>query len=242
MLVPVDTYHGHMCEAIKSLRSSLRLLCNADACGDEDPAKLDLLEDAGMQSRYAFLLAANALEAGANALLKSLQMSHALYDDLEKLATLLKYEMVCMALGKSLDRGCDIYGRIKEVVRCRNEFVHPKPRMVPCDPTEEGRRAVAGVGHTKSRGYPMALEYVTPEHAKCAIGDILTFIAWIVYDLCQYGAEDGAMRLGCGSRMVTGDAILLAREYGFDIRSLDGERSDWRPGIGPPGEAKAKGL
>lgn len=220
MPIPIDTYHGHICEAIKTLRSSFLLLSHAQEQMDDGPSKHELLEDAGMQCRYAFLLAANALEAAGNALLLGLETSRALYDDLEKLPTLLKFEVVCMAEGKRLDRGHHSYGLIKEIVQCRNEFVHPKPRMAPYEP--DGVESTLGVevSRTKSRRYPKTFEFVIPEDAKNAIGDILGFLGWVLFDICEFGIEDGSMRLGRDSRVVTGDAVLFADEFGFDARTF----------------------
>ena len=218
--IQIDTYHGHMCEAIKSARSYFSLKEHAGKCRPDDPDRHNLMEDSGMQCRYAFLMATNSLEAAANALLKGLDISHALYGDLEKLSTLLKFEVVCIASGKKLDRDRDFFGRIKEIVRCRNEFVHPKPSLVPCGLAGDSKTLEPQLRRTKSRGYPLALEYLTPEHTKDAIGDILAFLSWVVFDICQCGIRDGAMALGCKSLCLSGDIDLFAREYGFDIRTF----------------------
>jgi hypothetical protein len=126
--ITIDTYHEYMCEAFFALRSSLSSLDSAQTCEEDDSQGYWLCVDANMQCRYSFLLAANSLEAAANAMLLNLDTTPSLYYDLEKLPTLLKFEFLCMSLGKRLDRGNDLYAKIKEVVRCRNEFVHPKPR------------------------------------------------------------------------------------------------------------------
>ena len=220
MSIPIDTYHGTMCEAIKTLRSSFLLLAHAEKKSDDDLTKHQLLEDAGMQCRYAFLLAANSLEAAANALILGLQTSQALYNDLEKLPTLLKFEVVCMAEGKRLDRGHHSYALINEIVQCRNEFVHPKPRIASYESDGDAKTEGVGVSRTKSRGYLKTLEFVTPEDARTAIGDILAFLGWVIFDTCQLGIEDGSKRLGCGSIIATGDAVLFAEEFGYDARTF----------------------
>lgn len=221
--ITIDTYHEHMCEAFSALRSGLSFLQQAEEREEDDAEKHWLFLDAGKQCRYAFLLAANALEAAANALLLGLGTSRSLYEDFEKLQTLLKFEVVCLAHGKKLDRGNDLYARVKDVVKCRNEFVHPKPRKATGKLTPDGRDVEINIAKTKARCYPTALSLFEPRHALEAIGDILAFVSWIVFDVCEYDTQDGSMRLGHGSRISSGDVILLAEEYGFDARSF-GER------------------
>ncbi len=70
------------------------------------------------------------------------------------------------------------------------------------------------------KGYPTSFSVFEPTHARDAIRDILAFISWVAFDVCEYSIEDGSMRLGFGSRSSTGDVILLADEYGFDMRSF----------------------
>ncbi len=148
--ITIDTYHEQMCEALCALRSGLRFYENASQLEEDDLEKGDLYLDAGMQCRYAFLLAANALEAAANALLLELDSSRALYEDLERLQTLLKFEVVCLAHGKKLDRGNALYGGIVDVVKCRNEFVHPKPRKTWVELTQDGSDVEISVSKTKN--------------------------------------------------------------------------------------------
>lgn len=218
--ITIDTYHEFMCEAFSALRSGLSYLKEAEDCEEDDAHRHWLYIEAGMQCRYAFLLAANALESAANALLLGLKTSNALYTDLEKLPTLLKFEIVCIALGKKLDRGNDLYAKIKEVVKCRNEFVHPKPKKATGSLTSDGKDVEINVARTKSRDYPTYFSIFEPKHARQAVGDILSFLAWVVFDTCEYSIKDGAMRLGYESFGSSGSVILLADEYGFDTRTF----------------------
>lgn len=202
------------------MSSALLLPRHAEERGDGDPIKYELLEDAAMQSRYAFLMAANSLEAAANALLIGLDLPQTLFDDLEKLPTLLKFEIACMGVGKRLDRGHHLYGRIKDVIKCRNEFVHPKPRLVPCEVKGDSHDVELKISRMALSNYPLALELIDPTHARDAVGDILAFLAWLVFDVCRLGIKEGALRLGRGSLRLTGDVTNLAQEHGFDIRTF----------------------
>lgn len=224
--ITIDTYHEFMCEAFSALRSGLSLLKEAEDREEDDAHRHWLYLEAGMQCRYAFLLAANALESAANALLLGLETSNALYNDFEKLSTLLKFEIVCMAHGKKLDRGNDLYAKIKEVVKCRNEFVHPKPRKATASLTPNGKDVEINVTRTKSRDYPTYFSMFELKHARQAVGDILYFLAWVVFDICEYSIKDGALRLGYESFGSSGSVILLADEYGFDTRTFGEEKCE----------------
>ncbi len=218
--ITIDTYHEFMCEAFSALRSGLSYFKSAEAHDEDDAHRHWLCVEAGMQCRYSFLLATNALESAANALLLGLETSRALYDDFEKLPTLLKFEVVCIALNKKLDRGNHLYSRIKEIVKCRNEFVHPKPRKAKGKLTSDGQDVEILVTRTKTRDYPTCFSLFEPKHALQAIKDILCFLSWVVFDICGHSVKDGVMRLGYGSFSGSGDIIILAKEYDLDIRTF----------------------
>jgi len=222
--ITIDTYHEFMLEAFSALRSGLSYLKEAQEYEEDDHHRHWMFVESGMQCRYAFLLAANALEAAANALLLGLGTSSALYSDLEKLPTLLKFEIVCISLGKKLDRGNDLYAKIKEVVKCRNEFVHPKPRKATGRLTSDQKDVEIVVSKTKSREYPTYFSIFEPKHSQQAVGDILSFLAWVVFDICEFSIKDGTMRLGYGSYSSSGDITILAHEYGFDTRTFGEEK------------------
>lgn len=218
--ITIDTYHEYMCEAFSALRSGLSFLNEAQQYEEDDHHRHSMYIESGMQCRYSFLLAANALEAAANALLLGLGTSSALYSDLEKLPTLLKFEIFSISLGKQLDRGNDLYAKIKEVVSCRNEFVHPKPRKAGGRLSPDKKDVEIVVKKTKSRDYPIYFSIFEPKHSLQAVADILSFLAWVVFDLCGFSIQEGTMRLGYGSYSSSGDMLILAEEYGLDIRTF----------------------
>jgi hypothetical protein len=223
--ITINTYHEYMYEAFDSLRSGLELFREAEECEEDDDLRKGwLYREAGIRCRYAFLLAANALEAAANALLLDLEISRALYEDFEKLSTLLKFEVVCMAHGKKLDRGNDLYGRMREIVQCRNEFVHPKPLKATGELTSDGLDVEIKVKRTKKRGYPTSFSLFEPGHSRDAISDILRFVSWVVFEVLEFKIRDGSLRLGYGSMGQTGTVLSLAEEYGFDIRTFGEEK------------------
>ena len=219
--ISIDTYHEYMVEAFDALNAGFSHLAKAREREVDDHVSDWLFVRAGMQCRYAFLLGANALEAAANALLRGLNRSPSSYIDLEKLPTLLKFEIFCLAHGAELDRGNVLYARIKEVVRCRNEFVHPKPRKVSGDLTDDNEDVELQISKTKTRQYPMYFSMFEPKHACNAIGDILAFVAWVVFDLCSFEPAEGALLIGYNSYGGTAKVSNIGAEYGFDLRTFN---------------------
>ncbi len=222
--ISIDTYHEYMVEAFEALHSGLGKLAQAKECEQNDLESIWLNTNANMQCRYAFLLGANALEAAANALLLGLNRSQSSYSDLEKLPTLLKFEIFCLSHGVELDRGNVLYSRIKDVVRCRNEFVHPKPQKLFLDSTDDKQDEECKISKTKTRQYPMYFSMFKPKHACAAIGDILAFVAWIVYDLCAYDLKEGALLIGFQSYSSTASISSVGEENDFDLRTFSFKR------------------
>ncbi len=216
----IDTYHEYMVEAFSALRLGLGYLHDAEEYEHDDHHRYFMYSEAKMQCRFAFLLASNALEAAANALILSLETDNALYDDIEKVKTILKFEMFCMVKGVSLDRGNVLYARAKDIIRCRNEFVHPKPRNVLARLTSDESDIELVIKKTKARNYPEYFSMFEPRHSVQAIGDILSFLSWIIFDVCQYGIDEGALVLGFGQRISSSSVYFLAQEYGFDVRTF----------------------
>ncbi len=209
-----------MSEAFDSLRLGLKNLADAKSRNEDDNVTNWQAVSAGMYCRYAFLLAANALEAAANALILGMKTSNASYSDLEKLPTLLKYEVFCLARGKELDRGNAIYARVKDVVRCRNAFVHPKPMNASFQLSGDGKEVEFRVPKTGTREHPTYYSIFEPNHACEAIGDILAFVSWVVFDVCAYEQKEGVMLIGYESYATTGSISLVGTEHGFDLRSF----------------------
>lgn len=218
--VKIDTYHEYMTEAILALRLGINSLLDATGDGHDDHHRHFVYVEANMQCRFAFLLAANAVESAANALILGSGVSRELYRDIEKIGTILKFEIFCMSKGKTLDRGNVLYAKMRDVVRCRNEFVHPKPRnaealIIPDKPGVE-----FAIKKTKTMKYPEYFSMFEPKHSVQAIGDILSFLSWVVFDVCQYGLDDGALVLGLGERGSSSNVCWLAHEYDFDVRTF----------------------
>lgn len=210
-------YGAIMLEAITAAVSSFGLLEQAKT--ENNPhAKLECDRSSGIYARYAFQTACIAAEAGANALLESAaNMGKSLYNDLENLKTLNKYEVYALVNGTPLDRGSNIYSAMKSVISHRNKFFHPKRVQVSL--ADHGRLNSDIAKSTVSCSVP-ALDLLGPHNAIPMVADILKFIAWVVCDTCKHTEQEGAGLLSRGIGVTTGDLISANRDMGYDIRSF----------------------
>jgi hypothetical protein len=216
----INYYSEFMCEAISSyLIAEKYFELSRNVPPERDLEKSNHYSSANYNARYAFLTAANALESAANALILGMDIGRSLYDELEKLSTLLKYEVFCISNGKRIDRSNSLYAKIKDVVKCRNEFVHPKPLHVNIR-TNENDEIKFGVKRTKTRNYPLYISLFEPGHVQYAIRDILSFIAWVVFDICAYNIKEGALIIGNNTVSTTGAVSIAGDQYEFDLRSF----------------------
>ena len=221
----INYFSEFMCEAIQAFLTSKDFLEEAlETHPERDLEKNHYLQSAGYHARYAFLTAANALESAANALILNVSKTKTLYEELEKLGTLLKFELFCISKGKQIDRGNMLYSCIKEVIKCRNEFMHPKPSFVGLE--EQNDEITFVVKKTKIRNYPLYLGNLEPASVEHAIRDILGFISWIVFDTCGYDLKEGSFLIGNGTSGIIGFVYSAAEECGFDLRPFGTDSKD----------------
>ena len=85
-----------------------------------------------MYSRASIVASALSIECAANCLASSLELTKALRDEIEKMPALSKIEICLQFKGASgFNRGTIEVSRIAELIRARNDFVHPKIGSVP---------------------------------------------------------------------------------------------------------------
>lgn len=220
-MTPIATYHEYMDEASASLRFGMSYFERAKLVPSDVGSDSSMLISE-IHCRYSFLLIANAIEAAANSLISAVANDESLYSDLEKLSTLVKFRIFCEFKGVVLDKGDMKYSRIKEIIECRNEFVHPKPRRVNYSIDQETGDISFDVKKTQGRGYPHYFSLIRPEMVLIALDDTLSFLSWICFDLCKYELQAGAFLIGNGAYRSTADIDILGSEYGisFDMRTF----------------------
>jgi len=169
-------------------------------------------------SRYSFLLCAMSLEAGANALIKSISKSEYVYVEYEKLQTLMKYEIFCLSKNTTIDRGNVVFQRIKELVSCRNEFAHPKPRTASF--TSDGITDQIKHEITNNRKYPKYFNFIMLDDSLNALKDICDFVSWVLFDICKLPIKEGATLLGIDMYGHTYTQCKICDQYSIDKRSF----------------------
>lgn len=217
----ISTYHEYILEAIYALRQGLGFYEEAKLVPTDIGSDQSMLI-AEINCRYSFLMISNSLESAANALLLSLSLDKEYYEELERTSTLVKFKLFCDFLGKRLDQGDIKFGRIKDIINCRNEFVHPKPKKANYSIDNLTSEIKFDVKSTKNRNYPTYFTEIKPSHVLTALEDTLVFLSWVCFDICKLDIQDGALRLGFGSYGSTADIDIIGSNYNinFDKRSF----------------------
>ncbi|MBX7153846.1 MAG: hypothetical protein K1X91_02710 [Bacteriodetes bacterium] len=211
----INTYHEYILEGMSALVLGLHL--HKQALQDSPDFPTMSGRYALTNCRYTFLMINNALESAANALIGSLKIDKDVYNEFEKISTLKKFHVFTNLQGKSLDTGDVRYSNMKELIKCRNEFVHPKPKhaihIVESNPGESYLK----VSSTNSGRYPLYFDALTPEHVITALQDTLSFIAWIVFDICKFNIQEGALLIGSGSLENNDDIVRIEYERNITL-------------------------
>jgi hypothetical protein len=218
--ISISTYHEYVLEATSAFDIGLKF--NSNITNGEEVIMLKDPYIASMFFRYSFLMICNSLEAAANSLLISLNLEKDYYIELEKLGTLLKFKIFCEMNGFRLDSGDTKYSNIKELVFCRNEFVHPKPHRVNYKYHPITGELEMDVKKTSNREYPIYFNNITLPQTVSALKDCLSFLSWIIFDICKFSVREGALKLGLNSFGSTGDIYTIESKLNikFDKRTF----------------------
>jgi hypothetical protein len=128
-------------------------------------------------------------------------------------------------MGKRLDQGDIKFARIKEIISCRNEFVHPKPRKASYTIKSSTSEIKFNTKSSKNRNYPTYFSEIKPQHVLTALEDALTFLSWLCFDICKLEIQEGAFRLGLDSYGSSADIdiIEIENKIKFDKRTFGKE-------------------
>jgi hypothetical protein len=217
----ISTYHEYILEAISALRVGLHFYEEAKLVSPDIGCE-NSMHLACINCRYSFLMIANSLEAAANALLISLKLDQDYYEELERLSTLLKYKIFCEINGKRINHRDAKYIRIKDIISCRNEFVHPKPKKVDYDFDPYTYEIQFDIKETKNRKYPLYFNEIRPIHTLTALEDTLAFLGWVSFDICKFNIKEGSFKLGLDEYGSNADIDTIETKYkvSFDKRTF----------------------
>lgn len=179
-----------------------------------------------------------SVECAANCLIESLEVETKLKLDIDKMPVLTKFDMYArLSENASLSRSDARVGRIDELTRLRNEFVHPKVRRAEVSfgtPTESDHDYTVNMGIeaevTGSLRIPRVSSYWSNESASTVLTACTDFLAWYLGTVLRYDAPRStsilAPRIVVDKMWIRAipeevyDEIRAAREV-FDFRFID---------------------
>lgn len=228
MKVPANTRHTGFFDLLCDALYQYRL---ASDCSDSYAMN--------RHARASISASALALECGANCLISSTDASSGLLAELDKLPVVAKYETFLRFRDatNTLDRGRAEVQKIKELVKVRNDYVHPKTRHIK---TDIGKHRAKGKlvefpieMHSdtwKGLGIPKSDVFWSADNALSVVHAVTAFFSYLVFDLMEADPKEIAYLLQ--SRLEIDNVhipnmyqefeseLKLAVEYGVDMRFL----------------------
>lgn len=149
-------------------------------------------------ARASILAGILSLESASNCLIESLEISSSFRSELDKLPLLAKIEAYFRFRNlEGFDRGRSEVQKINELVRARNDFVHPKTTNIKTDVGQmekEGAQyklpmALHGV-HYQAVGIPKHGMFWSADNALSALSAIVEFFKYVFSELMQAPTEE----------------------------------------------------
>jgi hypothetical protein len=195
-------------------------------------AFFDLLADAAFQhqlavdapdsyamsrhARASVIASALSIECVANCLVESIDGSKGLRKDLDKLPPLSKIETALRLTGvTSFDRGRDEVQKATDLVRARNDYVHPKTASIEVnvsEPQDAGNEwmipFVIQGEQWQSLGIPKQAMFWSQESALAALNVVSGFYRYLFVELMSAQDEQLHRMLPC--RLEVGNVLMPA--------------------------------
>jgi hypothetical protein len=151
-------------------------------------------------TRSSILSAALCLESAANCCLDFLQLQKPSHDDYEQLKTLSKFDLFLHYLrpDAELDREHNLVRPIRNLLSCRNEYVHSKVALDNID------NAIHILKTWEPLGLPHNLEFWQPLHAVKVFTVTCDFLNHFFFELCGLSLEGFQGRGFAASILTTG--------------------------------------
>lgn len=188
----------------------------ADAVFQHRLAKVE--EDSYRMNRYArasILAAALSVECAGNCMLSSMDLPQALHSELDRLAPMAKIEVFLRLRSVSgFDRGADQVQRVVELIKARNDHVHPKTSAMPAsvNKLQDGGGnwilpfSIEG-DNWKQLKIPKKSMFWSSDSSLSVLRATANFYAYIFCDLLKF--EEDEFHSMLPSRLEIGDAHLL---------------------------------
>lgn len=195
-------------------------------------AFFDLLADAAFQHQYAkqatdsyimsrfarasVLASALSVECAANCLLTSLDLSRPLFSEMDRLTPVAKIEAYLRLRAiTGFNRGSNVVQRVAELVRARNDHVHPKTTAIPASVTElrdGGENWILPFNiegeHWDQLRIPKRSMFWSDSSSLAALSAVTSFFTYLFVTLLK--ANEDELHRVLASRLEIGDAHILA--------------------------------
>jgi len=189
----------------------------ADAAFQHKNAKVQT--DSYLMSRYArasVLASALSVECVANCLLESLNISKSLRAELDRLTPVAKIETYMHLRSiEGFDRGCPEVQRVSELIKARNDYVHPKTSGIAATvrtPQDGGADWILPLNiegeHWRELKIPKRSMFWSAQSSVSALGAVATFFTYIFVTLLKSSEQDLQSMLP--SRIELKDVHILA--------------------------------
>ena len=167
-------------------------------------------------ARASIIAAALSLECIANCLLDSIDAPRSLRDELDKLAPLPKIETALLIKGIEIfDRGRNEVQKAADLVRARNDYVHPKVAAWDAEVQElqdagtEWMLPFAIQGeHWRSLGIPKQATFWSKDASLSVLRVVCDFLKYLLVEVMQ--ADDDALNVMLPSRLEFGNVLMPA--------------------------------
>jgi hypothetical protein len=195
-------------------------------------------EDSYIMSRFArasVLASALSVECLANCLLTSLDISRSLFDELDRLTPIAKIETYLgLRAVNGFDRGRAEVQRVAELVKARNDHVHPKASAITAavsKPQDGGENWVFPFGldgeHWNQLRIPKRSMFWSATSSLAALGAIAGFYTYLFTALLK--ATEDELHSILPSRLEIGDAHILAvfEEIRSELQNIEEKSIDF---------------
>jgi hypothetical protein len=186
-----------------SVQASFRYVAFFDLLGDAvfQHRQAKMASDSFSMSRFArasVLAASLGIECAANCLLDSLSLSKLLLKDLDKLPPLSKIEACLRIKGADeLDRGRAEVQQISELIKARNDHVHPKISTIPTEmgkPQDGGKDWIFPFNlegeHWPHLKIPKRSVFWSSESSASTLRALSQFLRYVFIDLLKFTEDD----------------------------------------------------
>jgi len=148
-------------------------------------------------ARHSIVIASITIECAANCILSSANIEKSLKAEFEKLSPLSKINACLHVSGKRLESGRIEVQRMAELIKARNEYVHPKIVIGGAEigmPQDAGHEWIMDlrlpVSYRDGLGIPKSSAMWSVDSSKRVLQHLTAFYAWLVDDVLAFDPRE----------------------------------------------------